>query len=726
VKRIKELLFLYIFLNLSFAQNLIVDGLKTIDLKTINSIFSLENFDDSLKSLYKLQAFSQIKLIKRDKNTYILKVKEYPKITKIIIKGNKKFSKDELLKIIFPKYQKEENNFIETLKIDAFYLSLTKYREILNSIERYYKNHGYSNPKVNILLKENPNKKTYTLVISIKEGKRQWIKNIFIKGNKKIKDSEIKDVLLNKEQAILLFRFHPPLVRDYFPQEIENIKALYKGKGYLDVQVKDFPLVNCTKEGECNLTYIILKEGPQYKFGNITIINAKYFDPKDILKKVKEVRQGKPFNYESLEKLKYLIIKYYQEKGFYNSNVIIQTQVDKKKKLVNVKIICLPGKRYFINRINIKGNYKTKDWTLRRELDIKEKYIFSPESLSRSLRRIYQLGFIEKVKPKVDVIDNQTLNVTLKVKERAFGNLKVGAAWNTASGLFARASISRANLKGTGDTINFSIEVGQSIFYFDLFYKHYYLFDKPINVIFNLYQKQDTYQQYTSAKTGFSINFEEKWKKDWYFYQKFTITKNSIKDSKDPEIQNSTSTYFIFSPAAKYNTLDNPYLPHRGSYMKLSTNLGYDFSNKTRGYFKGVSLEFIHYINLDDYFYSKKVPVTLMNRLYFGICSINTPSEYKFHLGGDYTIRGYDYGEIGTLNKMWTNTIELGYDFIDSFRSVLFLDIGGDFKKVYGGYGIGFRLLSPFGPIRFDFAWKLNPEENQNNFNFHFGISSYF
>ena len=311
MKRVRVVFFLYIFLNLSFAQNLIVNGLKTVDLKTIRNIFSLENFDESLKSLHKLQTFSQIKLIKQDNNTYILKVKEYPKITKIIIKGNKKFSTKELLKVIFPNYQKEESKFSENPKIDSFYLSLTKYKNILNSIKEHYKKHGFLNPKVDISLKENPDKKTYTLNISIKENKRYWIKNIFIKGNKKIKDSEIKDVLLNKEQAILLFRFRPPLVKDYFPQEIENIKALYKRKGYLEVQVKDYPLVNCTKEGKCDVTYVILKEGPQYKFGNITIINSRYFDPKDILKKVKEVREGKPFNYESLENLKHLIIFYY-------------------------------------------------------------------------------------------------------------------------------------------------------------------------------------------------------------------------------------------------------------------------------------------------------------------------------------------------------------------------------------------------------------------------------
>ncbi len=597
----------------------------------------------------------------------------------------------------------------------------------MNIIKQHYKKHGFANPKINFFLKENKDKKTYTLIVSIKEGKRCWIKNIFIKGNKKLSDFEIKNVLLNKDQAILLFRFHPPLVKDYFPQEIENIKALYKRKGYLDVQVEDSPIVNCTNEGECNVTYVILKEGPQYKFGNITIINAKYFDPKEILKKVKEVKQGEPFNYKYLEKLKYLIIKYYRKNGFYNSNVIIRTQIDKQKKVVNVKVICIPGKRYFINKINIKGNYQTKDWTLRRELDIKEKYIFSPDSLSRSLRRIYQLGFIEKVEPKVNVIDNRTLNVTLKVKERAFGNLRIGAAWNTVSGLFAKASISRANLKGTGDTVNFSIEAGKSILYFNALYKHYFLFDKPINVILNFYHTKDIYDQYTSIKTGFSTNFEERWGKDWYFSQKFTITKNSIEDSTDPEIQNSTNTYFIFFPAVKYNTLDNPYLPHTGSYIKISTNLGYDFSNTTRGYFEGASLEVIHYINLDDYFYSKKVPITLMDRAYFGICSIDTPVDYKFSLGGDYTIRGYDYGEIGIFNKIWTNTIELGYDFNDSFRGVLFLDIGGsDFKKLYGGYGLGFRFLSPLGPIRFDFAWKLHPEENESKFNFHFGISSYF
>jgi len=724
VKKIKVLFFPYIFLNLSFAQSLIVDGLKTIDLETINNIFSLKNFDNSLKSLYKLQAFSKIELIKKNKDKFILKVKEYPKITKIIIKGNKEFSKKELLKALFPNYQEDESS--ETLNINSFYLSLTKYKKILNSIKNYYKKHGFSDPKLDISLKENPDKKTYTLVISIKENKRYWVKNIFIKGNKKIRDSEIKDVLLNKEQAILLFRFRPPLLREYFPQEIENIKALYKRKGYLDVQVKDLPFVKCTSKGECNITYVILKEGSQYKFGDITIINAKYFDPKDILKKVKKVRKGKPFNYESLEKLKHLIIKYYQENGFYNSNVIIKPQIDKQRKIVNVKIICIPGKRYFLNRINIKGNYKTKDWTLRRELDLKEKYIFSPEGLFRSFRQLYQLGFIEKVEPKINIIDNQTLNLTLKVKERAFGILKVGAAWNTVSGFFARASVSRANLKGTGDTINFSAEIGKDILYFDIFYKHYFLFDKPINVIFNLYRRKDIYEQYTSTKTGISINFEEKWKKDWYFSQKFTVTKNSIKDSKDPEIQNSTNTYFIFSPALKYNTLDNPYLPHNGSYIKLLTNLGYDFSNTTRGFFKGASLEFIYYINVDDYFYNKKIPVTLMNRVYFGICSTNTPIDYKFYLGGDYSIRGYDYGEIGTFNKIWTNTIEVGYDFGNILRSILFLDIGGDFKKIYGGYGFGFRLLSPLGPIRFDFGWKMNPKENQNNFNFHFGISSYF
>jgi len=608
----------------------------------------------------------------------------------------------------------------------AFYLSLSRAKEIKEKIKELYKKEGFPNPKIEFFLISKRDK-TYTLLIKIKEGKKFWIKNIFIKGNKALSERDIKKVLVSKDQAILLFRFHPPLIRENLKKDIQNIVKLYKSKGYLEVKVKDKPILNCSKDGACNITYVIEKEGPQYKFGKIEIIGAKYFIPKEILKKVKALREGKPFNAEALEEIKYHITKFYYEKGFYNAKVIIKTDVDKKKKLVNVKIICNPGKRYFINRIKIKGNYETRDWTLRRELDLKEKDIFVPESLSRSIRRLYALGFIARVNPDIKPVDNSTLNITLKVKERAFGNLRIGAAWNSLNGIFARASVSRANLKGTGDTVNFSVEVGKNILCFDVKYKHYYLFDKPINAIFNVYHTKDVYTDYTSIKTGGSVSFEERYKKDFYFTQKFTLTRNKIKDSTDPDIENSTNTYFIFTPGGKYNTLDNPFLPHRGSFIKSYLNIGYDFSNSTSPWFSSFNFEFIKYFNLNDYTYNLDLPITFLEKFLAGICTSNTPVDYKYHLGGDYTIRGYDYEEIGIYNKMWVNTFEVGYDFAKSFRAALFLDLGGyNLKTIYGGYGFGFRMLSPLGPIRFDFAWKLKPIEGKSNFNFHFGVSSYF
>ena len=755
------LLFTFLGVNSLADEGKIIEKVEVIGNKTIpketilyyisekpGKEFTPKLVAKDIKTLFNLGYFENISVdVSRGEKGVVLKifVKEKPLITDIKFKGNKEFSgrrlKEELGLI-------DENG--EETDVLEEPLSYKYLDELKKRIEKFYEEKGFVGTKVEYKIEKLSSTKAVA-VFNIIEGKKRNVCEIEIKGNKAIDDGDIKDVLLTKERSILRLRFSAPLIEENLKKDVERIKELYYREGFLDVEVGEPKVVEVDKKKGCyKVVYTIKKEGKRYKFGKITFEGNTLFTSKELLKLSKAVRTGKTFNREVLGKFISKITRKYGELGFIFANVIPEEKINFENHTVNIKFHIFEGERAYIRRINITGNISTRDRTIRRELDFYEKGIFNTIKLERSIRRLFNTGYFENVDVKPKIVEKNKVDVNVDVKERLTGMFSVGVGYSSVSQFVMMAQLSKGNLFGTGDSAAISFQGGSKVLYFDISYNHKWWLDKPQNISYRLYNRKNEYFTYTSHKTGFSTMVSRRFWEDWRIGLGYLIERDKISDISDdaPDIiknEEGITTVGMTTGFISRDLRDNRFLPHKGSYFSITTQVAGNFLGGKENFYKVVA-DYSKYFNLNDLSDNWEIPfvVSFHTRMGFAESFGNTaklPIDYRFYVGGDSTVRGFRWGEAGPTdeygnpegaNRELVFNFEVGYDVTRMLRLISFFDIGGGWwnefkiKDMRKGAGIGLRVLTPMGPIRLDVGWKLDRKPGETANEWHFGLGSYF
>ncbi len=476
------------------ANAIVVQGNRRIEADTIRSYFKVApgerldaaKIDAGLKALYASGLFEDVHITQQG-GKIIVTVVEAPVISRLAFEGNHRMKDEQLQEEI----QSKARGTLSRAQVQA---------DTQRIIEVYHRN-GRFDITVAPQIIERPNNRV-DLIFVINEGEKTGVKSIVFVGNNAYPAWRLKEVIKTAESNWLSFLQTTDV---YDPDRIEAdrdlIRRFYLKHGFADVQV-----VSATGEYDpAKKGFIItftIEEGPVYHFGAIDIqSNVRAVDAGS-LRPVVLVRKGDIYNGEAVEKTVEDVTVELARRGYPFGTVRPRGDRNVATRTIGVVFVVDEGTRAYIERINIRGNTRTRDYVIRREFDISEGDPYNRALIDRAERRIKNLNFFKSVKITDEpgsAPDRVVVNVD--VVEQSTGDFSVMGGYSTADGWLAEASISERNLLGTGRFAKASVTYGQYVRGAELSFAEPYFLDQRLGAGLDLFAKQTLANSYLSYGT---------------------------------------------------------------------------------------------------------------------------------------------------------------------------------------------------------------------------------
>lgn len=524
----------------------------------------------------------------------------------------------------------------------------------------------------------------------------------------------------------------------------EDLSAIYDLGWFYDLR----PEFKTVPEGVQVIYHVM--ENPVYQKTDVegnTVLNkqrvASFFD----------LEQGKIANLKNINKCVQKLEEEYRSNGYILARV---TDVHMEKD-GTLKVAVNEG---VVEGFKVKGNVKTKDYVVTREMKLKKGEPFNAKAARRSMQRVYNLGYFEDVNIKLNPgREPNGVEVEISVVEMNTGTFGIGAGYSNADGFVGMVSIGDKNFRGIGDKINLRWEFGgEDNKNYDFSYTRPWLDDKETSATINLYDITNEYADYNidgdeiarydKKRRGQEITFSRRTHNE--FVSNYITIKNRDDIYKGPadgyedDVNQYYEKEFEQSPHFKkewmpqtpeerrkenfgvtrsitfgrvYDSRDNVYDPHEGKRIGYSVEWAggmggdFDFTKWTadwRYYFRAGG-ESVWALNLGA-----------------GYASGDMPLSQRFTMGGSDTLRGYEDDQFRG-NSMLKATLEYRFPIVKKVQGVLFTDNGYAWDKRHedefdmgllkNSYGVGLRINSPLGPVKLDYGYG----EDGGKFHFSFG-----
>ena len=506
------------------ASSIVIQGNRRVDADTVRSYFKVapgEHLDAAainagLKALYGTGLFQDVQ-ISQSGGKLIVTVVEAPVINKIAFEGNKRLKDEQLLEEISSK----ERGSLSRATVQA---------DTQRIIEVYQRNGRFDVTVVPKLI-ERPNNRV-DLIFEINEGEKTGIKHVVFVGNNHYPSWRLKDVIKTSESNWLSFLQTTDV---YDPDRIEAdrdlIRRFYLKHGYADVQV-----VSATGEYDpAQKGFIVtftIEEGPLYHFGTIDIqSNVRAVDAQS-LRSLLRMSSGQVYNGDAVEGTVDNITIELAKRGYPFGQVRPRGDRNPTTRMIGISFVVDEGTRAYIERINIRGNYRTRDYVIRRELDISEGDPYNRALIDRAERRIKNLNFFKTVKITNEpgsAPDRVVINID--VEEQSTGDFSVMGGFSTSEGWLAEVSVSERNLLGTGRFAKAAVTYGEYIRSAELSYAEPYILDTRTSLGLDLFAKQtlaNTYLSYGTESFGGTVKWGVPLQEDLAFQLRYSAYTQEI------------------------------------------------------------------------------------------------------------------------------------------------------------------------------------------------------
>ena len=506
------------------ATSIVVEGNRRVEAETIRSYFKVApgerldaaKIDAALKALYASGLFQDIR-ISQSGGRLIVTVVEAPVIDRLAFEGNSKIKDEQLQQEI----QSKARGTLSKAMVQA---------DVTRIIEVYHRN-GRFDVQVVPKIIDRPNNRV-DLIFEIKEGEKTGVKNIIFAGNHAYTDYRLKDVIKTSTSNFLSFLQTTDV---YDPDRIEAdrdlIRRFYLTHGYADVQV-----VSAVGEYDPTIKGFIItftiEEGPLYRFGTVEVqSNIRAVDPLS-LRPVLRMHSGDIYNGDAVEKTVEDVTVEITKHGYPFASVRPRGDRNAEQRAISVVFVVDEGVRAYIERINIRGNTRTRDYVIRREFDISEGDPYNRALVDRAERRIKSLNFFKNVKITNEpgsAPDRVVINVD--VEEQSTGDFSVMGGYSTADGFMAQVSISERNLMGTGRYGKASATYGQYIRGIELGFVEPYIFDQRVSGGIDLFARDtlaSPYLSYGTASYGTNLKAGVPLREDLSFQGRYSVYWNQI------------------------------------------------------------------------------------------------------------------------------------------------------------------------------------------------------
>lgn len=754
------------------VRDIRVEGIQRTEAGTVFSYLPVKVGDTltddkttaAIKALYATGFFKDVRIEAQD-GVLIVTVEERPSIAKVTISGTKEFSEDDLKKGL------KEAGLTEGRVLDRSLLEKAE-----QELQRQYFNRG----KYGVEIKSTvtPLERNRVAVqFDVVEGKSAKIRQINIIGNQVFKEKVLRDQFSSTTPGWLTwYTKTDQYSKTKLAGDIENLRSYYLNRGYLEFNV-DSTQVSISPDKQDIYITVNVTEGPRYTVSDVKLA-GQMLVPEAELKKLITLKPGDVFARDKLTSSTKKIGDRLGNEGYAFANVNAVPEIDKEKNQVAFTLYIDPGRRVYVNRVNVEGNTKTRDEVVRREIRQMEGGWYNGEKITLSRDRLNRLGYFNEVNIETPAVSGTTdqVDVNVNVTEKSTGNILVGAGFSSAEGLVLSGSVSQSNVFGTGNIVSLQVNSGDANKVYSLSYTNPYFTLDGVSLGYDIYRRDlDTagsrnsslsnYKSSTygiGARLGVPIN-----EKDRISFGA-TYEKNSLDLLNDTDPA-TTSQYENFiekfsgvkgqrkldtdtvrvDAAWARDTRDSLLFPTRGTVQRASAEFGTPLGSLQ--YYK-LSLQHQQYFPL-----SRDFTLMLNGELGYAQSLGGKPFPFfkNFYAGGSSSVRGYETAALGPKDtngdgiggeQRVVMNAELFFPIPglkredQSLRMSAFFDAGatfgpGDRYKRYESFafddlrysaGVAVLWVSPLGPLKFSLGKALSAQTDDKTEVFQFTLGNTF
>ncbi len=506
------------------VASIVVEGNRRVESETIRSYFKpgpegrldQARIDDGLKALIETGLFQDVK-INQAGGHLVVSVIENPVIGRVAFEGNKKIKDEQLSGEIQSKPRGT--------------LSRPMVQSDAQRIVEVYRHAGRYDVRVDPEIIEQPNNRV-DLVFSISEGEKTGVKSVEFIGNNTYSSYRLKDVIKTHESNLLSFLGGGDL---YDPDRVEAdrdlIRRYYLKHGFADVQVVA-ALTEYDPDKKGFLVTFKIEEGQQYRVASVNFQSSIATLDGNTLSGFSRVSVGSLYNAEALEKSVEEMQIEASRRGY--AFAIVHPRGDRnfEAHTVSITFAIDEGPRTYIERINIRGNTRTRDFVIRREFDIAEGDAYNRALVDRAERRLKNLDFFKSVKITTEPgSSSDRVILVVELEEKSTGDFSVSGGYSTTDGPLAEVSVSERNFMGRGLFAKASVTYGEYARGASLSFVEPYLLDYRVALGLDVFYRQqlpNSFISYGTQTLGFSPRLGFQLREDLSLQLRYSLYQQSI------------------------------------------------------------------------------------------------------------------------------------------------------------------------------------------------------
>ena len=485
-----------------------LEGLQRVSAGTVFAALPVEvgqtidsaGIQSATRSMFRTGYFADIK-IGRDGDVLVIAVKERPAISEIEIEGNKAIKTDDLQKGMTDNGLAEGQIFKQ-----ATLEGLTR------ELERQYVAQGRYSAKVSTEVIELPRNQV-KLKVTVDEGSVASIKHINVVGNSVFSDEELSDLFeLRSTGWFSWLNSNDRYSKEKLTGDLERLESYYLDRGYLGFNI-DSTQVSLSPDKETVYITANITEGKIYTVSTVDLAGEPVIAEEE-LKKLFLLSEGQTFSQVLMTTTSDYITQRLGNEGYTFAEVRGIPELNEDDSTVKITFFMNPGKRAYVRRIEFRGNTKTSDEVLRREMRQLEGGSASTAAIEASKVRLERLGFFKEVTVDTQEVPGTSdqVDVEYTVEEQPSGSIGASFGYAQGSGFVLGANIQQSNWFGTGKNVGFNVSTStyQTVYSFN--YTDPYFTPDGVSRGFNIFYRQRDFEEvnvssYTTDSFGGSVNF---------------------------------------------------------------------------------------------------------------------------------------------------------------------------------------------------------------------------
>jgi outer membrane protein insertion porin family len=737
------------------VKDIRVEGIQRTEAGTVFSYlpvkvgerFSEDKASQAIKSLFATGFFKDVR-IEVESDVIIVLVDERPAISQVDFVGIKEFDKDALKKGL------KEVGLAESRIFDRAVLERAE-----QELKRQYLSKGLYG--VQITTTVTPLERNRVGVnFNVVEGDAAKIRQINILGNKVFKEKELIELFsLTTPGFMTWYSKSDQYSKQKLSADIEALRSFYLNRGYLDFSI-DSTQVSITPDKKDIYITLSITEGEKYTVSDVKLAGNMVL-PEAELQKLVKLKAGETFVRDDVTATTKAISDRLGNEGYAFANVNAAPEVDKVKREVAFTFFVDPGRRVYVRKISFAGNARTRDEVLRREIRQMEGAWYDGAAINRSKVRLDRLGYFEDVAietPAVAGVSDQ-VDANFTVKERATGNLMLGAGFSSAEKVILSASIAQQNLFGTGNAMTLQMNTGRINRTIALSFTNPYWSIDGVSMGWDIYQRNVdptslSVATYKSSSIGAGVRFGYPIAEDDRINFGLSVDQTTIKvydTSPAPYISfvntfGDTARSLVATAGWGRDRRDSFLYPTSGVYQRASVEVATPVLDMR---YARASYQHQHWFPFGG---GHALMLNGDVGYAHGYDGKELPFYKNFYAGGIGSVRGYQQSTLGPRytdssgyvrslggNRRAIANAEYYFPMPGggkdkSMRLSLFADTGyvwaADDKvrasDLRYSAGLAFSWSSPVGPLKFSLGHALKKEEGDRTQKFQFQLGTVF